>query len=109
MKELLDSIQEKKDDFQRLLCVLKLWNAVEEQGIDPDAVKCFGFNSTHLKGQDKRAFQMGTKYHGTKVTCEDGSRVIEPSHFTYVRLKTGEIVQLDPILRRPPTSPTSGT
>ncbi|MCA9073037.1 MAG: hypothetical protein KDA84_29145 [Planctomycetaceae bacterium] len=101
MKQILDRLQEKQDERQHCINVLYLWDQIAAQGIDHTMVKSFGFNSAHLKGQDRKAFVAHQKFRGTQMTRKDGTRYIQPSHFTYVRLKDDSIVILDPILKRP--------
>ena len=106
MTELVESLEEKNKERDYLISVLKLWAHVQEQGIDPDNVDTFGYSPMYLTPEQKKQWHqkcvrsgVPSRAHTYYLTFADYREV--PMVHNYVRLKTGEVKVLDPMLPVP--------
>jgi hypothetical protein len=111
---LLTSIREKQAERDRLLATLDLWASVQAQGIAVDTVDTFGYEPTWIDPKLRYAIQRarmggkpdpitGKRYPPFGPRLYPGER-LPNGHYTcevynYVRLKSGEKVRLDPVLK----------
>lgn len=113
---LLKSIREKQAERDRLLATLDLWASVQAQGITVDTVDTFGYDPTWI--DPKQRFEIRrTRIRGLPdpITGKAYPRFSDTPHlypgerlpnghhtcevYNYVRLKSGERVRLDPMLK----------
>jgi hypothetical protein len=110
MKDLLDSIAQKRAEQDRLLAQLALWEEVKAQGIDIDTVASFGFDPKLLTNKQKRAAILAwQRKRKDPITGEvegylyQGERLPSGKHscrvYNYVRHHDGTITLLDPLLK----------
>lgn len=100
--EVIERIRHKSRERDYCLAVLELWAQVQAQGIDPEAVDAFGFDSKLLTGKDKRAYQQSSLPGGGP-----GGQFMERRRngsyrmllYNYVRLKDGTTQSLNPMLK----------
>jgi len=93
MHEILKRIEEKCKEQQSLIQILKMWNEVRIQGINPDDVATFGFEENMM----------------TPKECSEERRKIllfrhTPLHvqkYNFVRLKNDTKIRLNPMIDIP--------
>jgi len=101
-----DSIRAKQQERDHLLTVLEMWEQVEAQGIDPEAVKSFTFDPSLLTPEQKRfrsreiAERRGDPFVGEITMTDDGRRVASVKMFNVVRMRDGRRVVLEPMIDR---------
>jgi hypothetical protein len=97
MRTALDSYQSKAEERDALVETLRMWNKVEEQGIDPEDVARFALKTefmNHIQLQHYRELKFAKG--GKPFTLPDGRQRCKPTHANCVILKTGEVVELNP-------------
>ena len=117
---LVNSLEAKQAERARLIRQLSMWIRVKAQGIDPDAVDRFGFDSKLLTLEQRIAirkaarlrqpdpftgrvehhsiFGIGISHYYTGNKGPDG---YIPPVYNYVVLKNGTGVTLDPLVKAP--------
>ena len=94
MNEILTRIEAKCKEQQSLVQILKMWNEVRIQGIDPEDVATFGFDDNMMTPKECieerrkiRLFQRHTPLHIQK--------------YNFIRLKDNTQVRLNPMIDIP--------
>jgi hypothetical protein len=109
MQKTIDSLQAKLDEQKQLLRTLAMWAKVQEQGINPDDVKSFGFDPALMTAQERNEARRANRLNYTTNNPygwpisrnEEGqARIIGLKH-NFVRLHSGEKVKLSPMVDRP--------
>lgn len=109
MQATISGLQAKLDEQKLLLRTLAMWGKVQEQGINPEDVKSFGFDPMLMtateRNEARRLNRLNYKTFnpfGWPVSRnEEGqARIIGLKH-NFVRLHSGEKVKLSPMVDRP--------
>lgn len=104
----IEGLQAKLDEQKQLLRTLAMWGKVQEQGINPDDVKSFGFDPALMTAQERNEARRANRLNYTTNNPirtisrnEEGqARIIGLKH-NFVRLHSGEKVKLSPMVDRP--------
>lgn len=101
-----DSLQGKLKEQAYLAQVLEMWVEVKKQGVEPESVATLGFDPSLLSAAERN--DLRRRYRGDSfnpfnwpLSYSDGSRCIRPRLFNFVRLRSGEISKLSPMVARP--------
>lgn len=109
MQKTIEGLQAKLDEQKQLLRTLAMWGKVQEQGINPDDVKSFGFDPSLMTAKERNEARRGNwsnftpnNPYGRPISRnEEGqARIIGLKH-NFVRLHSGEKVKLSPMVDRP--------
>lgn len=100
-KATLDSLQSKATERDELIDTLRMWNEVEEQGVDPEDVARFALRPEFMKQRQLRDFRDLKYAKGGKPVMVDDHRRCKPTHANCVIMKTGEVKPLNPWVRLP--------
>ena len=109
MQVTIEGLQAKLDEQKQLLRTLAMWGKVQEQGINPDDVKSFGFDPALMTAQERNEARRANRLNYTTNNPygwpisrnEEGhARIIGLKH-NFVRLHSGEKAKLSPMVDRP--------
>lgn len=94
MREKIQSLQNKLAEQTKLLDVLRMWDEVKAQGIDPETVEAFTLKEEFIskKDQDVRRRNRISIYAKPDPFL---------TRYNAVKLKDGSYKQLEPSVRRP--------
>lgn len=108
VSEITDRLAARDAERSLLLRTLAMWAKVKEQGTDPETVARFGFDpellTTSERNEARRKNHNWTRFnpYGWPVSRNsEGSAVIRPRKYNFVRLKTGDVVTLSPMVDSP--------
>jgi len=101
----IESIKSKMAEQLYLLDVLRMWKEVQDQGIDPEEVKSFGFSPQLLTPRQRADrtrelnWQRRDKYVETRT--ENGRQLLCPKIYNMVIMRDGRQLPLNPMVSRP--------
>ena len=112
-RDVIARVKSMQDEQDKLLDQLRMWADAKDQGIDPEAVDCFGYDVKLLTHKERMAYLQGIR----KRTHDEITGVREydiqnpytrdrlPSGYyrsaiyNYVRMKDGTVVELHPPIK----------
>lgn len=97
MKTQLDRITRHSEERDELIAMLRMWNKVSEQGIEPEDVARFALLPEFMNRKQIRDFQCLKYAKGGRPV--DGR--CHPTHANAVRMKDGTTIKLDPWVELP--------
>ena len=97
-EDTLARIKARREEQARLYRILDLWAAVQAQGTEPEEVQSFGFDPKLLTPTLERERRQGMVWGHDPYVERLPTGQHRPLIFNYVRLKTGGIRPLHPVL-----------
>lgn len=95
----IDRIKAREKERAYLLAQLDLWAKVKAQGIEPDTVRSFGFDTRLLTQEQKRQWHRPHRVGELDPYIETlRTGKTRPKVFNYVRHHDGSQTVLDPVL-----------
>lgn len=102
MNTALDTYQLRVKERDELVETLRMWNKVQEQGINPNDVARFALRTEFMTQSQKRDFRALKFAKGRAPQLDkDGRYRCHPTHANCVVKKDGEVVKLDPWVKLP--------